>query len=368
VNGPRFTNVLFAVVAAIVLVLAAILVLGPGNLARDLGLNPGHPDGYPGPCSNATANATSAGSTLVTYLSSVDGSCLSYYEWLPSGFDQGATYPFALFLHGLGHGGDEIGLNSAGPGLIAAASADGFILASLNTRTGDGFYVNSPFSGPQQQDVVDAVAHEEQLRHIGKLYLFGSSMGSIGSFTIALNHVLPVAGVGLLNTCTDLFEGLAWRENVGLGGSIQSFESTTGGQLPGQSNQATAETYYLSSARFYPSNWSGIPVYIVQGGNDMRCPNNPNFMDYQQANATVLSSTCTTEPQFGEPANCTVPLLNLSTRDPSAYNWRFVYVPLGIHDLSIVNGADLFGYFSGKVGDGLYWASQGGTPVPHSLP
>ena len=41
-----------------------------------------------------------------------------------------------------------------------------------------------------------------------------------------------------------------------------------------------------------------------------------------------------------------------------------VYVPNGIHDLAIMNGADMFAYFSGSVPDGLVWASPGGTPHP----
>ncbi|HEY6238539.1 MAG TPA: hypothetical protein VIZ68_05080, partial [Thermoplasmata archaeon] len=66
---------------------------------------------------------------------------------------------------------------------------------------------------------------------------------------------------------------------------------------------------------------------------------------------------------LGEPPDCTIPLAQLSAQDPAHFHWRFVYVPSGVHDLNIMNGADLFAYFSGTVADGLYWSTPGGTPT-----
>ena len=341
----RAAFVIFAVLAVVIVIVAAILFL---HVPR---FGPGSPGG-------------TAGGNVVDYSSSVDGTGLSYYEWLPNAFDPNATYPLAVFLHGLAQAGNELLTNSGGPGIIAGAQASGFLLISINTRTSDGFYVNSPYSGPQQQDVVDAIVHEQGLRHVGRLYVFGTSMGSIGSLAIGLNHVLPLAGIGAINACTDVFESIAWRQQIGLTPELAEIESVTGGSLPGQSAFATSLAYTMSPARFYPHNFSGIAFYIVQGGNDNRCPNNPNFTEYQNANATVLTSTCTTVPSLAEPANCTLPLANLSAQDPAHFHWRFVYIPRGQHNLNIMNGPDMFAYFSGRVGDGLVWANSGGTPFP----
>lgn len=334
-----------AILAAVIVIAAALVILHPFRLG------PGQP-------------GSTLGGQVIPYTSSVDGTSLSYYEWLPNGYNPNATYPLAMFLHGLAQAGNELLTNSGGPGIIAAAQADGYILISINTRTNDGFYVNSPYSGPQQQDVVDAVHHEEALRHIGKLYVFGTSMGSVGSLALGLNHVLPVAGIGAINSCTDVFEAVEWRIQIGLTPELAEIQSVTGGSLPGQSAFATALAYAMSPARFYPGNFSGIPFYVVQGGNDNRCPNNPNFTAYQNANNTVLTSTCTTVASLAEPPNCTTPLANLSAQDPSHFHWRFVYIPRGQHNLNIMNGPDMFAYFSGSVGDGLVWASPGGTPYP----
>ncbi len=334
-----------AIVAALVVVGAGLYVLHPFRTG-------------PGGTGNTY------GGQVIPYTSSVDQTPLSYYEWLPTGYDPNATYPLAVFLHGLAQAGNELLTNSGGPGIIQAAQADGFLLISINTRTNDGFYVNSPYSGPQQQDVVDAVHHEESLRHVGKLYVFGTSMGSVGSLSLGLNHVLPVAGIGAINSCTDAYEAIEWRIQIGLTPELAEIQSVTGGYLPGQSTFATGLAYYMSPARFFPQNFSGIPFYIVQGGNDNRCPNNPNFTAWQNANDTVLTSTCTFVPSLAEPPNCTTPLTNLSAANPALYHWRFVYVPRGPHNLNIMNGPDMFAYFSGRVGDGLVWASPGGTPYP----
>ena len=341
----RGTIVVFAILAAAIVLIAALIFLHPFHF----GPSP------PG---------STLGGQIISYSSSVDGTALSYYEWLPNGYDPNATYPLAVFLHGLAQAGDELLTNSGGPGIIAGAQSDGYLLISINTRTPDGFYVNSPYSGPQQQDVVDAVHHEESLRHVGKLYVFGTSMGSVGSFNLGLNHVLPLAGLGAINACSDVYEAIAWRQQIGLTPELAQIESVTGGQLPGQSAFASALAYQMSPARFYPQNFSGIDFYIVQGGNDNRCPNNPNFTAWQNANNTVLTSTCTTVPSLAEPPNCTLPLANLSAQDPTHFHWRFVYVPRGQHNLNIMNGPDMFAYFSGRAGDGLVWANSGGTPYP----
>ena len=77
---------------------------------------------------------------------------------------------------------------------VQVAIQDGFLLILPNTRTGAGWYSDSAYTGPQEQDILDAIDHEQQLRSVGALYLYGFSMGSIGA-------VVPSAIVsGLMDT------------------------------------------------------------------------------------------------------------------------------------------------------------------------
>ena len=326
--------------AVAAIVLGALIVFAPGWL------------GLPaGPGENLL------GGQLIGYSSSVDGVALSYYEWFPTNYSPAQTYPLAIFLHGQGLGGDELIAHQGGSRIIDAAAAAGFLLISINTpRSDTGFYVNSPFSGPEEQDVLDAIAHEQSLRHVGSLYLFGSSMGTVGSYSIATHHPGEFAGIGVLNSCPDVFEALQWRIVTGNSASISGFEVTTGGKLPGQTNQATSETYYLSSGRFFPQNLSGTRIYVTQGGNDQDCPNNPDFWAYQNANDSVLTSTCVTVPSLAEPNNCTLPFATLETQHPGMFPWRFLYEPQGTHTLAETNGPDLFSFWLGQQSQGVYWA------------
>jgi hypothetical protein len=140
------------------------------------------------------------------------------------------------------------------------------------------------------------------------------------------------------------------------------------GALPNQTAYALGLAYYLSSARYYPQNYSGVKIYVDQGGDDVDCPNNPNLWVYQNANDTVLDSTCTTVPQLDQPPSCTTPFANFSRTDPSSWDWRYVYEPTGQHNLDEVNATDLFAFWSGHVGGGLYWGSypDGRDLVSHS--
>src|SRR5580658_7837529 len=106
--------------------------------------------------------------TNISYTSSVDGFRLSYLEWLPAGYTASQSYPLAVFLHGIHSSNGFIeggagGINDISYSLTSNASSAGFILISLNTRLLDGFYINSPCGGPEEQDVLDAIAHEESL-------------------------------------------------------------------------------------------------------------------------------------------------------------------------------------------------------------
>jgi pimeloyl-ACP methyl ester carboxylesterase len=301
----------------------------------------------------------------VNYTSSVDGAALSYYEWLPTGYDANSTYPLAVFLHGQYLAGNELIVHDGGPQITAAAQAAGFLLISINTpRTSSGFYVNSQYTGPGEQDVLDAITHEQSLRHVGPVYVFGSSMGTVGAYSLAGHHPGLFAGIGVLNSCPDAYENIEWRIETNNQASLSGVEQVTGGGLPGQTAYASQIAYYLSAARFYPQNYSHLRIYVTQGGNDADCPNNPQIWPYQNANNTVLTSTCATVPALGEPTGCTVPFANFSRADPSAWTWRFVYEPTGKHNLNEANATDLFAFWKGDVSTGLYW---GGYPYGTDL-
>ncbi len=302
--------------------------------------------------------------SVINYTSSVDGAALSYLEWLPAGYSAERAYPLAVFLHGLAQSGSELLTETEGPPTIANASAFGFILISLNTRTSAGFYVNSPYTGPQEQDVLDAISHEAALRSIRSdaVFLFGTSMGSIGAWSIAGHHPTLFRGIGAIAECPEVYMANYWHFLHDKPG-FRQYLTTTGGQGP-KSAYYRAQTYYLDSARYYPSNYSGLRLYAVQGSADNRCPNNLGYFGYQQSNNTFLNATCLVVTAWGQPVGCQVPFTNFSAANPGQYPWRFVYEPGGLHSYNDLNPRDLFRFWTGKVGVGLYCATMGQTPGP----
>ncbi len=339
----------------------ALLLLVPSSPGvAPLALARGVPPGIPVPSTNLT-NLTNY--TVVNYTSSVDGANLSYLEWLPANYSVARTYPLAVYLHGLGYNGSELLQIASGLEAIQNASRLGFVLISINTRTPDGFYVNSPYSGPQEQDVLDAIAHEETLRPINTsaVYLFGSSMGTIGAYSIAGHHPGLVRGIGAVAECPEVFMATYYHALLG---QSAAYLSTTGGFAPNQSAYALSQTYYLDAVRYFPQNYSHVLLYAAQGGADDRCPNNPAIFGYQQSNNTFLNSTCLTLPNWSQPANCQTPFSNLSAAQPGEYRWRFIYEPRATHSLGDLNPLDMFLFWEGHEPGGLYCAAMGGTPFP----
>jgi pimeloyl-ACP methyl ester carboxylesterase len=345
-------------------------ILDPGDMfAFWLGAEPGGyvcgaPGAGPTPCARP-GNPTGPFTTQY-YTSSVDGTLLSYYEWLPAGYTSNERLPLLMFLHGKGYQGNSIWTVPAGAASVTDALAAGFLVVSLNTRNASGFYVNSPYTGPQEQDVLDAIAHEKALRTVGSVYLYGFSMGTMGAISIASHHPGLVRGIVLVAPCTDLYEVQAYKISVNRSSDLDPFLNTTGGFLANQSSYADGETYYLSSMRFYPQNLSSVRLYVVAGGADEDCPNNPAIWGYQEANNTLVNSTCLSASSLAEPAQCTTPLGNLSLLHGSRYHFRFVFEAAGTHTLAMLDPADLIAYLLGTVPDGVYDASVGGTPLPAS--
>lgn len=300
--------------------------------------------------------------TNVSYRSSVDGFPLSYEEVLPAHFHSNTTYPLLVYLHGAGSSGAVV-RGGSGNGLIgfvsaatlegqalidllANASKFGFIVIAPSPRSAQGFYVNSTCTGPEEQDTVDAIVHEEASRHIGAVYLLGYSMGSLGALSIAGHRPGLVSGIALTGTITDAYEELAYHATPST-----SLVTPTCGEWPSAKNVTAQRTFsYLSVARFHPENFSGIRIWVAAGGMDIYAPNNLSLWPFQEANDTFLTSSCLVVRAFAEPANCTDPFAALSSAHPTHFIDRVFYEPDGLHEVAELDSADMFEFFGGTVG------------------
>ena len=304
-----------------------------------------------------------SGSTIY-YDSSVDGFNLSYQEFLPSGYNPSLPYPLAVELHGINTSAD-----APLPGgyhttvvatTITAASAAGFILLVPDTRTGDGYYADSAHTGPQAQDILDAIADERALRDISAVYLYGFSMGAMGAMAIGLAHPTLFAGLGAIATESDMYELTSFSTTVHSLGVTNALLNTSGG-YPNSSATAASIFNFLSALRQHPEASRGLKMYFTAGGSDTAIPDNPTIWPYPQANASLLQTSCLYVAAYDEPSNCTNPLAVYAATDPANYSFRFIYEANAIHDYLQVNATDLFSYFAGSVGPGLF---VGKYPVP----
>ena len=315
----------------------------------------------------------------VYYTSSVDGWNLSYDEWLPTNYNASHSYPLIVYLHGQqdisgawyrgGLNADIVNwLNATGSvgitarALLNATKSMGFILIAINTRSGSGWYVNSPCGGPQQQDVVDAILHERALRHISKMYLFGFSMGSEGTLSFAAKYRV-FSGIGVLGPVTDLFEDIAYRQS--LGGSVTWANNSINakaflfcGVLPGTGNasqRALIPVYEnMSPLRFRPQAFAGVPIYVGAGGTDDRAPDNTAIWAYwMNANNTFVNKTCNHAASLGEPAKCSTPMGVVHLTNPS-YTFRFLYESKHGHDFALLDPLDMLGFWTGANPGGYY--------------
>jgi pimeloyl-ACP methyl ester carboxylesterase len=294
----------------------------------------------------------------VAYASSVDGFLLSYSEVLPAGYVATDRYPLLVGLHGidLAHstpmpGGYPTTLDNE---TMNDTSAAGFILLVPNTRTDDGFYIDSQYTGPQAQDIQDAIASEEARRLVGLVYLYGFSMGSMGALSIGLQHPGEFAGIGSVATFSDIYQ--AYENQVAAGGTglNDALLNVTGGALPSASTYAAGIFNELTELRQHPERTRGVRMYLVSGGNDVLATNNVNLWPYLQANDTTLQTTCLVATQIGEPTNCTLPLEALYAADPTNYSYRFVYEQNGVHSYRQVNVTDMLNFFRGSAPSGPF--------------
>lgn len=379
----RPLGVLAVVVVVVAVVLAAALVLRPGWFSVGTGAG-----GGPVPPTNYT---------VVPYSSSVDGFPLSYAEWLPTDYNQSRSYPLVVYLHGQQDtsgrwfsGGLTSDLvqaltNGSMPAdrmtaeaLVNATRAVPAILIALNTRSGSGWYIDSPCGGPQEQDVLDAISFEESRRTIGSVYLMGESMGTEGTLYIASQHPTMFRGVAVIAPVTDLFEDVTYRMSLANNPatpwaevSIQAKEHLFCGVLPGTANaseESVARMFQnMSPLRFDPQAFSGIPVYLTAGGMDDRAPDNTSiWADWMNVNNTMVNATCHTAPQLGEPTppSCATQTFDtLHRTDPAQFTFRFVYEATGSHDIDQLDPADLMGFWFGSLPGGYFL----GTPLSGSV-
>ncbi len=349
---------------------AAALAVGLGLvllLAAWLGAGPvasGSPPVAPAGLSTAHASVTRPAVSIVNYTSSIDGFQLSYQEYLPSGYDPRLAYPLAVELHGINpteNAPKAGGYNTSEDGrTIAAASAAGYLLIVPNTRTGDGYYTDSPYTGPQAQDILDAITHEESLRNVSRLYLFGFSMGGMGTLAIGLAHPGLFAGLGAIATESDIYELTSYGLSIRSGPDVNALLNTSGG-YPNASSIAASVWQSLSMLRLQPEAAKGLRLYFTAGGSDLAIPNNPSVWPYLEANDSLLQTSCLYISGWNESPSCTTPLAAYAALDPANFSFRYVYEPNGVHDYSQLNATDLFAFFSGSVGPGLY---TGLYPVP----
>lgn len=339
-----------------------LVAAAPGSdlASRGTSASPSHAS----PNAGLAPQAVLYASTTVNYTSSVDGFPLSYIETLPAGFNTSRTYPLAVELHGLT--GETIPVSGGVPSYVVpttaqAAAAAGFILVNPNTRTGSGWYINSNYTGPQEQDILDAIAVEKTLRHVGPVFLFGESMGSIGTLEIGLDHPHLFSGLGAIASFSDYFEMYAYLNTTAYAYLTQFMLLPTGGALPNASAYSRGIFLHLSSLRFHPQNASGLRLYVANGARDVLASNNLSQWPYQQENNTVVNRTCLTSAALAEPANCTTPIGALAALHPGRYPYRYVFEPNGPHDYYLLNATDMFAFWLGHRPSGTFW---GHWPIP----
>lgn len=384
-DSGLFAAVLLIAILAVVPWGAARASLPPTDRAAP-GAGVAHPHG--GPYENYS---------LIDYNTSTLPIELSYYEWLPAGYSSSRTYPLVVLLHGIQGEGPSwtvTGIKSevvsdiqnntqdgaALRALLNASIADGYLLITINERTGSGWYANSVCGGPQENDTLDAIAYEESLRHVGRVYLLGFSMGATGAFALAATHPGMFSGIAAAGTITDAYQAMAYRltnqhsTDANYTWANMSYHTMVGftcGHPPDLANATTDAVYdYLSVARLDPYALATTPLYVVSGGADNRAPDDGIGNPFYQTNNTFVNSTCLVA--LDEPASCTIPFAALHNSTPSEYAFREIYEPSATGSYAQWNASDVFGWFNGAEPSGFYiahgWPPTAVVPtVPQNL-
>jgi hypothetical protein len=346
VFGPKYRR---GVTAVLVVALCATMALGA--------FLPGHGPGVDGR-SHFTPFVTN-----VTFVSTVDAWPLSYLEALPAGYSNGTGASLVVFLPGLGGSTANVsggtGATTWSAAFQANASTFGFIALSVNTRSAAGYYTNTPCGGPQATDIVDAIASEKRRQHVTATYLVGFSGGSAAALALTANHELgTISGIATAGTITDMSQVLDF-----LGTSSSRYNqwvTNECGHAPNSSNHRSAgDLLNLSAFRYHPENLSGVRLFLAAGGADTNAPSNYSEWAYSNLNSTTRLASCQATTDFGLPANCTKPLVNLTRTQP----WAAAYELKSGHQESQLPYQSVFNFWIGKRTDGFYT----GTSPPVTL-
>ncbi|MCH8332968.1 hypothetical protein IIC65_03465 [Candidatus Sumerlaeota bacterium] len=138
---------------------------------------------------------------LQTYNFEETGQEIEYGLFVPDGYDENATWPLVIALHG---GGSTPSAILSYPGLISLAQEHGFILAApmgYNPRGGYGAYGSgktrrSSESDPEnlgelsEKDVMNVLAMVREKYSVdeNRIYLMGHSMGGAGTWYLGIKY------------------------------------------------------------------------------------------------------------------------------------------------------------------------------------
>ncbi|MBI3684220.1 MAG: prolyl oligopeptidase family serine peptidase [Acidobacteria bacterium] len=273
----------------------------------------------------------------ITYRSSVDGESLTGVLWAPAGFNRnGPPVPLLVYLHG-GGGTGQVLLSHFDGALTRELDARGWIgIAPDGRRWGlasqgcewrtSAAYVNSsdPNVGPGEQDIFDVIdwAVANFPINTNRIYLAGSSMGGRGAYIIGLKNPDRFAGIAAFAPATDMYELFLRPDNP------VCKEGMVGGR-PGDSLRVDT-MYTITSARFLIENAYNLPVFHGHGTQDnvaFNIPGTGRFLHGFHITSDTTWNGChgNTNLCFGH----TPTLSELRTRHPDAYDWAFMFTPVG---------------------------------------
>lgn len=284
---------------------------------------------------SVTVGVPPAGSSVSTYVSSVDGQPLTARIRVPPGYDPAVPRPLLVYLHGAGGSGAAMTNNAA---LLAELDARGWIGVAPDGRQwglasqGCGWqyspaYVDNPDPnvGPGEQDILDAVDFYAQAygTDLDRIYLSGFSFGGRGAYIIGLKNPDRFAAIAPLGPAIDMYEVYDRRTT-----NIICREGITGGE-PGDSDVVDT-MYTITSGRFLVENAYNLPVFHGHGLFDTVTSNtlsNAPFLHGFHITTDTTWSGChgTTNMCFGH-----TPTLNeLRALHPDGYDWAYCFTQIG---------------------------------------
>lgn len=219
----------------------------------------------------------------VTYVSSVDGVALEYYEYLPTGYTSTVAYPLVILLHGAGGNMRQYDTTE----WRSAADAHGAILAMAHARVLPPPYSPSRLSFymdgalvPAEQDVLDLlpVATARHLTNPARIYIAGYSMGGVGAFNLATLNPGVFAASAPGTIMSDLFQQDDYSP-------VANLDALLGG--PYTQTAAIKTYYYQNSPRFLISNLMHTPIRVVHGISDTLIPNATSTWPYMESRHIV---------------------------------------------------------------------------------